>query len=63
MLILQDVIEKCQLGSEMFTAYLHQNYVDFYPHLEDVVAASEYISDADHLTRDWQVLHSYSNIQ
>ena len=52
---LQNVIEKCQLSGDMFTAYLHQNYLEFYNDLEDAVQASDHISDADNLTRDWQV--------
>ena len=58
----QDVVEKCQLSGEFFTAYLHQNYPDFFSELEDVVAASNHISDADNLTRDWQVTLFQCNI-
>ena len=49
----EDVIEKCHLTSEFFTAYLHQNYLDFYSDVEDVVSASHYLSDADYLTVNW----------
>jgi len=51
----QDVVEKCHLSGDFFCAYLHQNYLDFFNTIEDVVSASEYLSDADYLTIDWAV--------
>ncbi|XP_013419387.1 cell cycle checkpoint protein RAD17 isoform X1 [Lingula anatina] len=47
------VIERSNLSGDFFTAYLQQNYVDFYSDIDDVVRASEYISDCDFLTSDW----------
>ncbi|KAK3091878.1 hypothetical protein FSP39_023378 [Pinctada imbricata] len=49
----EDVIEKCNISGEYFVAYLHQNYLDFYSTIEDIVRASQYISDSDFLSRDW----------
>ena len=61
-------MEKCHLSGDYFSAYLHQNYLEFYSSIEDVVSASEYISDADYLTLDWVVSlcaveFSYTNDQ
>ncbi|KAK3600453.1 hypothetical protein CHS0354_037859 [Potamilus streckersoni] len=49
----EDVVEKSHLSGEYFTAYLHQNYMEFFSELEDVVQASEYLSCADFLTINW----------
>lgn len=49
------MIEKCHLSGEYFTAYLHQNYLEFYTDIEDLVRSTEYLSDADYLTVDWAV--------
>ncbi|XP_053394672.1 cell cycle checkpoint protein RAD17-like [Mercenaria mercenaria] len=49
----EDVVEKSHLSGDFFGAYLHQNYVEFFSSIEDVVSASEYLSDADYLTIDW----------
>ena len=43
------------MSSEMFNLYLHQNYLEFYESLDDVVEASTYFSDADFLTTEWSV--------
>ena len=51
----QDVIEKSHLSGDYFTSFLHQNYMDFFSNLSDVVRASEYISDADFFTSEWEV--------
>ena len=53
--VLQDVVERAQVSGGFFMAYLHQNYLDFFTELDDVVRASEYFSDADFLTCDWVV--------
>lgn len=34
---MQEVLEHCQLSSEMFTLYLQQNYLDFFDSTDDVV--------------------------
>lgn len=49
----EDVVEKSHLSGDFFGAYLHQNYMEFFSNIEDVVSASEYLSDADYLTIDW----------
>lgn len=51
----QRVIERSHMSGEFFNLYLHQNYLDFFSDLEDVVRASEYLSDADFLTAEWSV--------
>ncbi|XP_029915986.1 cell cycle checkpoint protein RAD17 [Myripristis murdjan] len=47
------VVERSHMSGEFFNLYLHQNYLDFFSEVEDVVRASEYLSDADFLTADW----------
>lgn len=47
------VVEKSHMQSELFNLYLHQNYLDFFSDIDDVVRASEYLSAADVLTGDW----------
>lgn len=54
-LLLQDVLDKCHLSAEFFTAFLHQNYLEFYSTIDDLVSATAYLSDADYLTIDWAV--------
>ncbi|XP_060077450.1 cell cycle checkpoint protein RAD17-like [Ylistrum balloti] len=59
----EDVVEKSHLSGDYFSAYLHQNYMDFFMNLDDVARASQYLSDADHLTEDWvsrSVLQQYA---
>lgn len=61
----EDVVEKSHMSPDGFTAFLHQNYLDFYTNLDDVVSASEYFSDADHFTREWSsrsILEQYSSL-
>ncbi|XP_038068442.1 cell cycle checkpoint protein RAD17-like [Patiria miniata] len=50
----EDVLEHTHMSSENFNLYLHQNYLDFYEHLDDVVEASHYFSDSDLLTCEWR---------
>ncbi|KAM3611530.1 uncharacterized protein V6R79_020092 [Siganus canaliculatus] len=47
------VVERSHMSGEFFNLYLHQNYLDFFSEVDDVVRASEYLSDADLLTADW----------
>ncbi|XP_037536705.1 cell cycle checkpoint protein RAD17 [Nematolebias whitei] len=47
------VVERSQMSAEVFSLYLHQNYLDFFSDMEDVGRASEYLSDADLLSADW----------
>ncbi|OWF38083.1 cell cycle checkpoint protein RAD17-like [Mizuhopecten yessoensis] len=59
----EDVVEKSHLSGDYFSAYLHQNYMEFFTDLDDIARASQYLSDADHLTEDWasrSVLQQYA---
>ncbi|KAM9743160.1 cell cycle checkpoint protein RAD17 isoform 1-T1 [Menidia menidia] len=47
------VVERSHMSGDMFNLYLYQNYLDFFSEMEDVVRASEYLSDADLLTAEW----------
>ncbi|XP_067838866.1 cell cycle checkpoint protein RAD17 [Heptranchias perlo] len=49
----EEVIENSHMSEELFNLYLHQNYLDFFSDIEDIVRASDYLSDADFLTADW----------
>ncbi|KAL0978993.1 hypothetical protein UPYG_G00179030 [Umbra pygmaea] len=49
----EDVVERSHMSGEFFSLYLQQNYLDFFSDVEDVARASEYLSDADFLTADW----------
>nr|XP_032826671.1 cell cycle checkpoint protein RAD17 isoform X2 [Petromyzon marinus]XP_032826672.1 cell cycle checkpoint protein RAD17 isoform X2 [Petromyzon marinus]XP_032826674.1 cell cycle checkpoint protein RAD17 isoform X2 [Petromyzon marinus] len=51
----EDVVERSQMSPELFTLYLHQNYLGFLHDAEDVSAAAQHLSDADCLTADWAV--------
>ncbi|XP_062369080.1 cell cycle checkpoint protein RAD17 [Cinclus cinclus] len=59
----EDIVEKSHMSGSMFNLYLHQNYVDFFTDIDDVVRASEYLSTADVLCSNWStrlVMESYS---
>ena len=43
------------MPGELFNLYLHQNYVDFFTEVDDLVRASEFLSFADILSGDWNV--------
>ncbi|KAF4797014.1 Cell cycle checkpoint protein RAD17 [Turdus rufiventris] len=49
----EDIVEKSHMSGSMFNLYLHQNYVDFFSDIDDVVKASEYLSTADVLCSNW----------
>ncbi|KAM3938235.1 cell cycle checkpoint protein RAD17 [Leptodactylus fuscus] len=58
------VVEKSHMRSELFNLYLHQNFLDFFSDIDDVVRASEYLSAADVLSGDWNfrsTLNVYSS--
>ncbi|NXD05063.1 RAD17 protein, partial [Certhia familiaris] len=60
----EDIVEKSHMSGSMFNLYLHQNYVDFFSDIDDVVRASEYLSTADVLCSNWStrlVMESYSS--
>ncbi|NXY42527.1 RAD17 protein, partial [Ceuthmochares aereus] len=59
----EDVVEKSHVSGGMFNLYLHQNYVDFFSDIDDVVRASEYLSTADVFCSNWStrlVMEKYS---
>ncbi|NXT60120.1 RAD17 protein, partial [Chaetops frenatus] len=59
----EDIVEKSHMSGSMFNLYLHQNYVDFFSDIDDVVRASEYLSTADVLCSNWStrpVMENYS---
>ncbi|NXX73840.1 RAD17 protein, partial [Urocolius indicus] len=59
----EDIVEKSHMSGSMFNLYLHQNYVDFFLDIDDVVRASEYLSTADVLCSNWStrlVMEKYS---
>ncbi|KAK2517648.1 Rad17 [Columba guinea] len=59
----EDIVEKSHMSESMFNLYLHQNYVDFFSDIDDVVRASEYLSTADVLCSNWStrlVMEKYS---
>jgi hypothetical protein len=43
------------MPGELFNLYLHQNYIDFFMEIDDLVRASEFLSFADILSGDWNV--------
>lgn len=51
----QMVVEHSHMSGEVFNLYLHQNYLDFFSDMDDVVQASKYQSDADLLVACWMV--------
>ncbi|NXV80146.1 RAD17 protein, partial [Atlantisia rogersi] len=57
------IVEKSHMSGSMFNLYLHQNYIDFFSDIDDVVKASEYLSSADVLCSNWStrlVMENYS---
>ncbi|XP_066887197.1 cell cycle checkpoint protein RAD17 isoform X16 [Kogia breviceps] len=59
----EEVVEMSHMPGELFNLYLHQNYVDFFTEVDDLVRASEFLSFADILSGDWNtrsLLREYS---
>uniref|UniRef100_A0A8C8VI82 Cell cycle checkpoint protein RAD17 n=1 Tax=Pelusios castaneus TaxID=367368 RepID=A0A8C8VI82_9SAUR len=59
----EDVVEKSHMPGDLFNLFLHQNYVDFFTDIDDLVRASEYLSTADFLCSNWNsrpTLREYS---
>nr|XP_020645936.1 cell cycle checkpoint protein RAD17 isoform X1 [Pogona vitticeps]XP_020645937.1 cell cycle checkpoint protein RAD17 isoform X1 [Pogona vitticeps]XP_020645938.1 cell cycle checkpoint protein RAD17 isoform X1 [Pogona vitticeps]XP_020645939.1 cell cycle checkpoint protein RAD17 isoform X1 [Pogona vitticeps]XP_020645940.1 cell cycle checkpoint protein RAD17 isoform X1 [Pogona vitticeps] len=59
----EDVVEKSHMPGDLFNLYLHQNYIDFFSDIDDLVRASEYLSIADFICNNWDtrpVLRTYS---
>uniref|UniRef100_A0A2K6G9Y1 RAD17 checkpoint clamp loader component n=1 Tax=Propithecus coquereli TaxID=379532 RepID=A0A2K6G9Y1_PROCO len=51
----EEVVEMSHVPGELFNLYLHQNYIDFFMDIDDLVRASEFLSFADILSGDWNV--------
>ncbi|XP_012519949.1 PREDICTED: cell cycle checkpoint protein RAD17 [Propithecus coquereli] len=49
----EEVVEMSHVPGELFNLYLHQNYIDFFMDIDDLVRASEFLSFADILSGDW----------
>ncbi|XP_032482341.1 cell cycle checkpoint protein RAD17 isoform X3 [Phocoena sinus] len=59
----EEVVEMSHMPGELFNLYLHQNYIDFFTEVDDLVRASEFLSFADILSGDWNtrsLLREYS---
>ncbi|XP_012658194.1 cell cycle checkpoint protein RAD17 [Otolemur garnettii] len=59
----EEVVEMSHMPGELFNLYLHQNYVDFFMDIDDIVRASEFLSFADTLSGEWNtrsLLREYS---
>ncbi|XP_070268216.1 cell cycle checkpoint protein RAD17 isoform X3 [Myotis yumanensis] len=59
----EEVVEMSHMPGELFNLYLHQNYVDFFTEVDDLVRASEFLSFADIISGDWNtrsLLREYS---
>ncbi|XP_014635226.1 PREDICTED: cell cycle checkpoint protein RAD17 [Ceratotherium simum simum] len=59
----EEVVEMSHMPGEVFNLYLHQNYVDFFMEINDLVRASDFLSFADTLSGDWNtrsLLRGYS---
>uniref|UniRef100_A0AAA9TJ90 Cell cycle checkpoint protein RAD17 n=1 Tax=Bos taurus TaxID=9913 RepID=A0AAA9TJ90_BOVIN len=54
----EEVVEMSHMPGELFNLYLHQNYVDFFTEVDDLVRASEFLSFADILSGDWSTRSS-----
>ncbi|XP_071064516.1 cell cycle checkpoint protein RAD17 isoform X5 [Dasypus novemcinctus] len=59
----EEVVEMSHMPGELFNLYLHQNYMDFFMDIDDLVKASEFLSFADIFSGDWNtrsLLREYS---
>ncbi|XP_004403473.1 PREDICTED: cell cycle checkpoint protein RAD17 [Odobenus rosmarus divergens] len=59
----EEVVEMSHMPGELFNLYLHQNYIDFFVEVDDLVRASDFLSFADTLSGDWNtrfLLRQYS---
>lgn len=59
----EEIVEMSHMPGDLFNLYLHQNYVDFFVEVDDLVGASEFLSFADLLSGDWNtrsLLREYS---
>jgi len=51
----EDVVAKTSVSPDFFNLFLHQNYLEYYTKVNDVVAASDCLSLADTLASDWSI--------
>ncbi|XP_008837067.1 cell cycle checkpoint protein RAD17 isoform X2 [Nannospalax galili] len=59
----EEIVEMSHMPGDIFNLYLHQNYIDFFTEVDDLVRASEFLSFADILSGDWNthsLLREYS---
>uniref|UniRef100_A0A8C6ICP8 Cell cycle checkpoint protein RAD17 n=1 Tax=Mus spicilegus TaxID=10103 RepID=A0A8C6ICP8_MUSSI len=59
----EEIVEMSHMPGDFFNLYLHQNYIDFFAEVDDLVPASEFLSFADILGGDWNtrsLLREYS---
>ncbi|XP_034379177.1 cell cycle checkpoint protein RAD17 [Arvicanthis niloticus] len=59
----EEIVEMSHMPGDFFNLYLHQNYIDFFAEVDDLVRASEFLSFADILGGDWNtrsLLREYS---
>ncbi|XP_037657042.1 cell cycle checkpoint protein RAD17 isoform X3 [Choloepus didactylus] len=59
----EEVVEMSHMPGDLFNLYLHQNYIDFFMDIDDLVRASEFLSFADIFNGDWNtrsLLKEYS---
>lgn len=49
----EEVVNKSHISGELFSAFLQQNYVNFFDSIDDLERASVYLSDANFITLDW----------
>ncbi|CAH6787589.1 Rad17 [Phodopus roborovskii] len=59
----EEIVEMSHMPGDFFNLYLHQNYIDFFVEVDDLVRASEFLSFADVLGGDWNtrsLLRGYS---
>lgn len=54
----EEIVEMSHMPGEFFNLYLHQNYIDFFADVDDLVRASEFLSFADILGGDWNTRSS-----
>lgn len=59
----EEIVEMSHMPGDFFNLYLHQNYIDFFTEVDDLVRASEFLSFADILGGNWNarsLLRDYS---
>lgn len=57
----EEVVSKSHMSGDLFSAFLQQNYVNFFERIDDIERASEYLSDADIITVDWATRSAFQD--